>query len=130
MRAGILQKFALTAAALAAAVFALDRLCPPPLARLSDLSATVTDRAGAPLRVFASSAGTWRLPPGEVAPIYLDILTAYEDRRFFSHSGVDPLAVARAIGQNLGAGRVVSGASTLTMQVARLLEPHRRSWPG
>jgi len=124
------RRAGLAALALAAAVLALDRLCPPPLDRLSDLSATVSDRAGAPLRVFASGAGTWRLPAGEVAPVYLDILTAYEDRRFFSHGGVDPLAVARAVAQNLGAGRVVSGASTLTMQVARLLEPHRRSWPG
>ena len=128
MKAG--YRIALAAAALAAAVFAFDRLSPPPLARLSDLSATVADRDGTPLRVFTSGAGTWRLPVGEVAPVYLEILTAYEDRRFFSHSGVDPLAVARAASQNLGAGRVVSGASTLTMQVARLLEPHRRSWPG
>lgn len=124
------RRTGLAALALAVAVLALDRLCPPPLDRLSDLSVTVSDRAGAPLRVFASSAGTWRLPADAVAPVYLDILTAYEDRRFFSHGGVDPLAVARAVGQNLGAGRVVSGASTLTMQVARLLEPHRRSWPG
>lgn len=112
------------------AVFVCDRLFPPPMERWRDVSATVTDHTGAPLKVFASGAGTWRLTPGErVSPLYLDILTAYEDRRFYRHTGVDPGAAARAAVQNLAARRVVSGASTLTMQTARLLEPHRRSWP-
>ena len=124
------RRILLAVGAVVVGILVLDRLLPPPLGRLADLSVTVTDRTGRPLRVFASGAGTWRLPATEVAPVYLEILTAYEDRRFFSHSGVDLLAVARAVGQNFGAGRVVSGASTLTMQVARLLEPHRRSWPG
>ncbi len=120
----------LAVVALVAAALLFDWLVPPPLARLSDLSLTVIDRAGVPLRIFTTSSGTWRLPASEVAPVYLDLLTVYEDRRFFSHGGVDPLALARAVGQNLAGGRIVSGASTLTMQVARLLEPHRRSWPG
>ena len=116
--------------ALAGAALLLDRVFPPPLDRLYDTSVTVLDRSGIPLRVFASGAGTWRLPPEGVSPLYVDMLTAYEDRRFFRHTGVDLQAVLRAAGQNVAAGRVVSGASTLTMQVARLLEPHRRSWPG
>lgn len=115
--------------ALALGVVALDRLFPPPLDRLADLSTAVVDRTGAPLRLFTTAEGFWRLPVAleEVAPVYLELLVAVEDRRFFSHVGVDPLAVARAVGENLAAGRVVSGASTLTMQVARLLEPHPRT---
>lgn len=115
--------------ALAGTALALDALFPPPLARLDDLSVTVADRGGEPLRVFTNRAGAWRLPAGAdaVAPLFVDLLLAYEDRRFETHPGVDPLAVLRAVGQNLGSGRVVSGASTLTMQVARLLEPRPRT---
>lgn len=114
------------------AVLLLDHLFPPSLARLTDLSVTVVDRSGAPLKVFTSGSGTWRLPTTAeaTAPAYLSLLLAYEDRRFYQHGGVDGRAVFRAIAQNLMAGRVVSGASTLTMQVARLLEPHRRWLPG
>lgn len=119
----------LSVGGLAGAALLLDRLCPPPLERLADLSVTVADRSGQPLRVYTNAAGAWRLPVGAdaVAPLFLDLLLAYEDRRFYRHAGVDPLAALRAFGQNLGAGRVVSGASTLTMQVARLLEPRPRS---
>ncbi|MBP2229163.1 penicillin-binding protein 1C [Azospirillum agricola] len=115
--------------ALAGTALTLDALFPPPLARLGELSVTVADRGGKPLRVFTNRDGAWRLPAaaGDVAPLFVDLLMAYEDRRFESHPGVDPLAVLRAVGQNLGAGRVVSGASTLTMQVARLLEPRPRT---
>src|SRR5262249_40622112 len=58
-----------------------------------------------------------------IDPRYFEVLLGYEDQRFRSHHGVDPLAVARAFGQLVINGRIVSGASTLTMQVARLLEP-------
>ena len=117
-------------AVLIGAALALDRLFPPPLNRLADLSVTVTDRKGQPLRIFTNGAGAWRLPAtvDDVSPLFIELLLAYEDRRFTSHAGVDPLAVLRAAAQNLGAGRVVSGASTITMQVARLLEPRPRSW--
>lgn len=116
-------------AALLGAALLLDRLFPPPLDRLADLSVTVTDRKGQPLRVFTNAAGAWRLPATveDVSPLFVELLLAYEDRRFESHAGVDPLAVLRAAAQNLGAGRVVSGASTITMQVARLLEPRPRT---
>ena len=55
------------------------------------------------------------------------MLLAYEDKRFESHWGVDPLALLRAMGQFATRGHVVSGASTLTMQTARLLEPRPRT---
>ena len=117
-------------AVLLGTALALDRLFPPPLERLADLSVTVTDRKGQPLRIFTNGAGAWRLPAtvDDVSPLFVELLLAYEDRRFESHAGVDPLAVLRAAAQNLGAGRVVSGASTITMQVARLLEPRPRTF--
>ncbi|MFB9150832.1 penicillin-binding protein 1C [Roseovarius ramblicola] len=94
----------------------------PPLA--AGTSVEVKDREGTLLHVHTVADGRWRLAvdPGHVDPTYLDMLRAYEDRRFERHSGVDPLALLRAVAQALWHGRVVSGGSTLTMQVARLLE--------
>jgi penicillin-binding protein 1C len=94
-----------------------------------DLSASrstiVTDREGRLLRAFTTDSGHWRLPvaSADVDPRYLSMLKAFEDKRFDTHHGIDPLAIARAVGQGLSHGRVVSGGSTLTMQVARLAEP-------
>ena len=106
-----------------------DRLLPPPLGRLADLSTVVVDRRGQPLRVFTNHAGFWRLPTGvdDVPERFVRLLLAREDRRFHAHPGVDPAAVLRALAQNVRAGTVVSGASTVTMQVARLLEPRPRT---
>jgi penicillin-binding protein 1C len=114
--------------ALLVGAFVLDRVFPPDLARLATVSTVVVDRDGRMLRAFAAADGAFRLAttPEDVAPIYLKILVAYEDRRFHGHPGVDPLALARAFGQFVANGRAVSGASTLTMQAARLLEPGER----
>src|SRR5436305_12503350 len=75
--------------------------------------------------------GRWRLPEDSrtgVDPGYLKLLHAYEDRRFRSHPGVDPLALGRAALQLVTRGHIVSGGSTITMQLARLMEPrHERS---
>ena len=89
----------------------------------------VVARDGSLLRAFPVENGLWRLaPPAEgVDPGFLKLLIAWEDRRFADHDGVDPRAVARAGWQALTHGRIVSGASTLSMQTARLLE---RSPPG
>lgn len=120
---------AATALVLLIAVFALDRLFPPDLSRLADRSALVVDSDGRLLTPFTARDGTWRLPvtADQVDARYLHMLVAYEDKRFDSHWGVDPLALARALGQWARAGRVVSGASTLTMQTVRLLEPRPRT---
>ena len=87
-------------------------------------SPEVRDRTGTLLRAYTVEDGLWRLGarPEEVDPRFLAMLKAWEDRRFDTHEGVDPLALLRAGWQSLWAGRVVSGGSTLTMQVARLLE--------
>ena len=83
-------------------------------------------RAAAPLlhdeRGPLAAAG---IPRSDVDPRYLDVLLAYEDKRFFEHGGVDPLAMGRAALQLLTNGHIVSGGSTITMQVARLIEPRR-----
>jgi penicillin-binding protein 1C len=115
-------------AALLLAPFALDRLFPPNLSRLHAVGVEVQDRDGRILSVLPAPGGFWRLAtrPEDVSPILLDLLIAAEDRRFYQHPGVDPLALARAAGQWLRAGRVVSGGSTITMQAARLLEPRPR----
>lgn len=91
---------------------------------LAETSVEVRDRSGALLRAFPVEDGRWRLAVRNdvVDRDYLDMLIAYEDRRYHRHAGVDPLAVLRAIAQAVQTGRIVSGASTLTMQVARLLE--------
>src|SRR5262249_35672827 len=92
-----------------------------------DYSTLVVDREGRLLRPFATSEGRWRLPAAlaNVDQRYVDMLLAYEDRRFRSHQGVDLFALVRAAYLFASNGRIVSGGSTLTMQVARLLEPRR-----
>lgn len=94
----------------------------PPL--VLDSSVEVLDRNGVLLRAFQVEDGRWRLAvdPGAVDPAYLAMLIAYEDRRYLSHPGVDLRSLLRAAVQAAWNGRVVSGGSTLTMQVARLLE--------
>jgi penicillin-binding protein 1C len=121
---------AATLGALALAGFLLDRAFPPDLSRYRAVSRTVEAADGSLLRVFTTADGLLRLPvsSAEVDPRYLAFLKAYEDQRFVAHPGVDPLALGRALGQAIGGGRAVSGASTLTMQVARLLEPRPRSF--
>jgi penicillin-binding protein 1C len=100
-------------------------LGPAPRGEALDYSTLVVDREGRLLRPYATAEGRWRLPAtlDHVDPRYVEMLLAYEDRRFRSHPGVDPLAMARAVVQFVGSGRIVSGGSTITMQVARLLEP-------
>ena len=113
------------------AVWGVDRLCPPRLNRLV-ASKEVLAADGELLRAFPTSTGMWRLRTGvaDVDPRYLSLLLAAEDKRFRTHGGVDAGAMLRAAWQYVRAGRIVSGGSTLSMQTARLLEPHRRSVSG
>ena len=108
-----------------AVVAALDFVFPPDMTNVQAVSPEVVDHRGVLLRAFLSRGGYWRMKTsvGEVNPRYLAILKAYEDKRFDDHFGVDPFAIARAALQYATAGHIVSGGSTLTMQVARLLEP-------
>ncbi|MEJ0069694.1 MAG: transglycosylase domain-containing protein [Pseudomonadota bacterium] len=120
------------AAAAVIALIALDRLFPPDLARFRSTSVLITDRDGVLLRPFITADGMWRFATArdQVDPAYVAMLLAVEDRRFFAHPGVDPLALLRATAQLARHGRVISGGSTITMQVARLLMPHRHGVAG
>lgn len=126
---GILALSALVAiaglGALVATIADIERSLPtPPGPRDIVTSPVVLDGDNRLLRPFVIADGRWRLPvaKADVDPRFLDMLVGYEDRRFLSHGGVDWRAVMRAGAQFLAAGRIVSGASTLTMQVARLLD--------
>ncbi len=116
---------------LIALLWLADRLWPLPLPK-DDLARVVLAEDGTPLWRFADANGVWRYPVTnqQVSPYYLEALLTYEDRWFYSHPGVNPLALVRASWQNLRGARVVSGGSTLSMQVARLLDPHSRTLPG
>ena len=108
------------------AALLLDQLFPLDLSRVQAperFASVVTDRNGRPLRSFADAQGVWRYRVGleDVSPLYLEALLGYEDRWFHQHPGVNPVSLLRALWQCLRAGEVVSGGSTLTMQVARLL---------
>jgi penicillin-binding protein 1C len=103
-------------------------LGPLPLSQARQVSTTIVDRNGRLLRAYAMADGRWRLPVDAntaVDPTYLGLLLGYEDRRFRSHAGVDPIALGRAAVQLVTSGHIVSGGSTITMQLARLMEPRR-----
>lgn len=104
----------------------------PSLERLASVSQLVVAENGELLRGYLADDGRWRLTtrPEDVPQHYLDALLSYEDRRFYRHFGVDFFALARVGWQFLQHGRIVSGASTLTMQAARLLNPGQTGWRG
>ncbi|MCB0218800.1 MAG: penicillin-binding protein 1C [Chrysiogenetes bacterium] len=114
---------------LCAGVVAAACLVPLPERLLAGPSRVVYFRDGTPAYVTLSTDDKWRIPVSvdEVDPNYLAALVEIEDGRFWWHPGVDPLAVVRALFQNVSAGGVVSGASTLTMQLVRVLEPRPRT---
>jgi penicillin-binding protein 1C len=87
---------------------------------------------GRALRAFADNKGIWRQQAdiNSVSPLYLQALLTYEDQYFWSHFGVNPVSILRALYLNWRCGCIVSGGSTITMQVARILHPHRRTIAG
>jgi len=125
LRAGLLAASAAIVAALSAGAYWISSLGPAPLGEGLAFSALVVDRDGKLLRPYTTPEGRWRLPATRenVDPRFVQLLLAYEDKRFGAHHGIDPLALGRALAQLITHGRIVSGASTITMQVARLLEP-------
>ncbi|MBS0849035.1 peptidoglycan glycosyltransferase PbpC [Citrobacter sp. JGM124] len=108
-----------------------DRCWPVPVNDTSPARVVVA-KDGTPLWRFADKEGVWRYPviPEQVSPLYLDALINYEDRGFWYHPGVNPFSLLRAGWQFIRNGEIISGGSTLTMQVARLLEPHPRTMSG
>jgi penicillin-binding protein 1C len=123
----------IAAALLGAAAFVASPLPPAILDRTSISALRFTDREGRPLREMASreDGRSIGLPPGQpIPPLVRAAFVAAEDRRFGSHPGIDPLALARALAQDLRARRIVSGASTIAEQLARQLVPRPRSLLG
>ncbi|MEN6578747.1 MAG: penicillin-binding protein 1C [Phycisphaerales bacterium] len=106
-------------------------LCPFPVERLRKWSASpaVLDAKGRPMFSIVGPDQQWRYPVSlrDVSPWLIQATIAVEDERFCHHPGVDLLAVVRAVGQNLSAGRIVSGASTLDMQVCRMMDNRPRT---
>ena len=102
----------------------LDRIDPLPVLR-ADGAQVVVAEDGTPLRNYPSRDGVWRYPvsSADVSPYYTQALLGYEDRWFAWHPGVNPIALVRAAWQWGHSGRIVSGGSTITMQVARLIDP-------
>ena len=111
-------------------VFLLDAALPPDMSRAHRSSPVALDRRGAWLRALPVEDGRWRIRAdlSRTDPLFLKRLVAIEDARFWLHPGVDPLAVLRAAGSAIAHGHPTSGASTLTMQTARLLEPRPRTF--
>ena len=103
----------------------LDRLFPLPLPAPGSGSTVVLARDGTPLRVFADARGVWNYPAtvDQVSPLYRQALLNYEDRWFYRHPGINPLALLRGLAGLLRDGHIHSGGSTLTMQVARIISP-------
>jgi len=98
-----------------------------PVVRFDDpVSPVLFSAEGRLLGARTAADGQWRFPRGGRVPRrFTEVLVRFEDKRFFAHPGLDPLAVARAVRQNIRAGRVESGASTITMQVVRLARKNR-----
>lgn len=103
-------------------------LVPRPVFK-ENYSTVITDRNGEILRVFLSDDGQWCFPPDttEIPDKLKTCVLNFEDKRFYYHFGVDPIATSRALYQNITQGRVVSGSSTITMQVARMSSPSDRT---
>ena len=113
-----------------ATLVALDAALPPNLARAQRSSPVVLDHNGAWLRALPVEGGRWRIRAdlARTDPTFLKRVVAVEDSRFWLHPGVDPISVVRAAVAGAVTGHIRSGASTLTMQTARLLEPRRRTF--
>ncbi len=109
-----------------------DFIWPLPLDKNFNASTTIVSSQGIPLRVFADSEGVWRFKTSlnDVSPLYIEALINYEDKYFYQHPGINPVAMVRAAFQNISSGKIVSGASTLSMQTARLINPHSRTLAG
>ncbi len=84
---------------------------------------------GTPMRVYLTSDEKWRiyLPLKYIDPLFVRTTILYEDKYFWWHPGFNPFSLLRALYQNIRAGKIVSGGSTITMQLARILEPKPRT---
>ncbi len=106
----------------------LDRLFPLP----SDVeySTVIYDRKGNIMHAFLTSTDKWRVKTelNEISPLLQKAILEKEDKYFYHHPGINGVALIRAVINNVTSGRRTSGASTITMQVARALEPRERTY--
>lgn len=123
--------FVLASFVLFIAFITADYIAPLPESQ-HKFSTVVLAEDQTPLRAFPDKNGVWRYPvtAADVSPKYIQALMGYEDRWFYYHPGVNPLALCRAFAQMIRYGKPVSGGSTITMQVARLLDPHSKDLAG
>ena len=100
-----------------------------PLPDKVEYSTIITDNKGEVINAFLTSDQKWRMKTelDEISPLLQKTIVAKEDRHFYSHPGVNPFAVIRAFFSNIFHMRRMSGASTITMQVAKMLEPGKRN---
>lgn len=114
---------------LVASFFILDKVNPIDTKMIQDISRTIAFENGTHSYVTTNKEHKWRLPVDIdiVDPQFIRLLLSYEDKRFYSHYGVDLLAMTRAVWQFISHGKVISGASTITMQLAKLLHPRPRT---
>jgi len=117
-----------SAAALFLLFLALNRIFPLP--DRIEYSTIVTDNKGEVIHAFLTRDQQWRMKTdlAEISPLLRKTIIEKEDKYFYYHPGINPLAMLRALGRNILAMRRTSGASTITMQVARELEPKRRTY--
>lgn len=101
-----------------------------PLPGRVEYSTIITDNKGTVIHAFLTSDEQWRMKTSleEISPLLRKTIIQKEDRHFYSHPGVNPFAMGRAFVRNIIRGKRTSGASTITMQVARALEPKRRTY--
>ncbi|MBK7093384.1 MAG: transglycosylase domain-containing protein [bacterium] len=128
-----LKTMLLVCFALPLVAIAIDRLFPLPQEKLNPPSSTLLlDKDGNLLRAFLAPDEMWRLrvESDDISPLLKKATLAYEDRHFRYHPGVNPISIVRAAVANIRAGKVAQGGSTITMQVARLIEPKERTIGG
>ncbi len=132
MKSRIILWGALALLAMGGGAAALDATFPPNLQKAQQSALLVLAADGRPIAALGSPDHFWRLPttPQDVDPKFLQTLITTEDHRFWETPGIDPIALLRAALDDARAGRIVSGGSTITMQVARLLTPHPRTLRG
>ena len=115
-------------------LWTIANLCfPLPKEKLHPAASTVVmDRTGEWLRAFTSDDDMWRFPEtslDDISPLFQTAMLTYEDKWFYHHWGINPVSLGFAAIDNLKAGRIVRGGSTITMQLARLMEPKDRTLP-
>ena len=129
LRRAVALLAAIGVACAAASFWLVGRLDPAPMPQAGAWGTEIHDRSDVLMGFAPAPGGVWRFQtdPAQVSPLLTQLLVAVEDRRFISEPGIDPRAILRAAAQWMQAGHVVSGGSTLTMQVAKLLDPRPRS---